>query len=81
MERLNGTIRDREKTFRGLSAADTAIFDGMKVHYNHVRKHDSIKKTPAEAAGITTEGRNKWKTIIQNSSLYLIATDQRVPRR
>ena len=78
MERLNGTIRDREKTFRGLRSPDTAVFDGMKVHYNHCRKHDSIAKTPAEAAGIHTEGRNKWKTIIQNSSLYLIATDQRV---
>ncbi|MDE0091579.1 MAG: hypothetical protein OXP12_09600 [Thaumarchaeota archaeon] len=81
MERLNGTIRDREKTFRGLSAADTAVFDGMKVHYNHVRRNDSIKQTPAEAAGISTEGRNKWKTIIQNSSLHLIATNQRVRRR
>lgn len=79
MERLNGTIRDREKTFRGLGTADTPVFDGMKVHYNHVRVHDSIRQTPAEAAGITTEGANKWKTIIQNSSLYLIATDQRVP--
>lgn len=27
-------------------------------------------------AGINTDGKNKWKTIIQNSSLYLIATDQ-----
>ncbi len=82
MERLNGTIRDREKTFRGLSAYDTAVFDGMKVHYNHVRGHDALKnKTPAEVAGISTEGANKWKTIIQNSSLYLIATDQRIPRR
>ena len=78
MERLNGTIRDREKTFRGLRSSHTPVFDGMKVHYNHCRKHDSICKTPAEAAGISTEGRNKWKTIIQNSSLYLIATDQRV---
>ena len=78
MERLNGTIRDREKTFRGLGCTHTPVFDGMKVHYNHCRKHDSIKKTPAEAVGISTEGRNKWKTIIQNSSLYLIATNQRV---
>ena len=77
MERLNGTIRDREKTFRGLGT-DTSVFKGMQVHYNHCRKHDSIAKTPAEAAGIHTEGRSKWKTIIQNSSLYLIATDQRV---
>ena len=78
MERLNGTIRDREKVFRGLRSSQTAVFDGMKVHYNHCRPHDAIKKTPAEAAGITTEGRNKWKSIIQNSSLHLIATNQRV---
>ena len=78
MERLNGTIRDREKTFRGLRSPQSPVFDGMRVHYNHCRRHDSIAKTPAEAAGIHTEGRNKWKTIIQNSSLYLIATDQRV---
>ena len=78
MERLNGTIRDREKTFRGLRSPHTSVFNGMKVHYNHCRKHDAIKKTPAEAAGISVEGRNKWKTLIQNSSLYLIATDQRV---
>jgi len=78
MERLNGTIRDREKTFRGLGTVYTPVFDGMKVHYNYCRKHDAIKKTPVEAAGIETEGRNKWKTLIQNSSLYLIATDQRV---
>ena len=80
MERLNGTIRDREKTFRGLGTADTPVFDGMKVHDNHVRGHDALKnKAPAEAAGIHTEGANKWKTIIQNSSLYLITTNQRVP--
>ncbi|MDE0526256.1 MAG: DDE-type integrase/transposase/recombinase [Thaumarchaeota archaeon] len=79
MERFNGTVRGREKTFRGLSSIDTAIFKGMKVHCNHVRKHDAVdNKTPAEAAGIHTEGRNKWKTLIQNSSLHLIATDQRV---
>jgi len=25
-------------------------------------------KTPAEACGITVEGKNKWKTLIQNAS-------------
>lgn len=59
MERLSGIIRDREKTFRGLHSEHTSVFDGMSVHYNHVRKHDAIIKTLAEAAGISTEGRNK----------------------
>ena len=48
----------------------------MKIHYNHVRKHDAINKTSAEAAEISIEGRNKWQTIIQNSSLHLLATGQ-----
>jgi hypothetical protein len=26
-------------------------------------------KTPAEACGITVQGKNKWKTLIQNASL------------
>ncbi len=52
----------------------------MKVHYNHVRGHDALRnRTPAEAAGTHTEGANKWKTIIQNSRLHLIATNQRIP--
>lgn len=59
MERLDCTIRDREKTFRGLGHMHTLVFKGMKVYYNHVREHDAIKKTPAEAAGISTGGANK----------------------
>jgi len=58
----------------------SSLIDGMKVHYSHVRKH-YMRKTPAEAAGISTEGANKRKTIIWNSILYLIATEQRIPRR
>lgn len=50
----------------------------MKVHCNHIRKHDSMHKTHAEATGISTEGRSKWRIIIQNSSQYLIVTDQRM---
>ena len=78
MERLNGTIRDREKTFRGLGTRYTANFHGMQVHYNHARKHGSIGSTPSEAAGIRIEGSNKWKTMIQNGSLFLLEISQRV---
>ena len=59
------------RTFRGLGHMRTLVLDGMKIHYNHVCKHDAIKKTPAEAAGIHMAGANKWKTIMQNSSFYL----------
>ena len=70
MERLNGEIRDREKVFRGLKKMDTPILDGMRVYYNFTKKHGSLNdKTPAEIALINVDGKNKWKTIIQNASL------------
>jgi transposase-like protein len=71
MERLNGEIRDREKVFRGLKKDDTPIFEGMKAYYNFTKKHGALKgKTPSESALIEVDGKNKWKTIIQNASLY-----------
>lgn len=78
MERLNGTIRDREKTFRGLGTKYTSNFHGMRIQYNHSRKHSSLGMTPGEAAGIFVEGNNKWKTMIQNGSVHLIKTAQRI---
>ena len=53
-ERLQGTIRDRDKTLRGLKARETgqAYVDGLVTHYNYFRPHESLKgKRPAEAAG------------------------------
>ncbi len=71
MERLNGEIRDRKKTFRGLKKMDTSIIEGMKVYYNFTKKHSALKgKTPAQASLIEMVGANKWKTIIQNASLH-----------
>lgn len=67
MERLNGTIRDREKTFRGLGCTTTPVFDGMRVHYNHVRGHDALRnKTSAEARRspprAPTSGKRSFRT-------------------
>lgn len=71
MERLNGEIRDREKVFRGLKRKDTPILEGLKAYYNYTKKHAGLKgRTPAESALIEVDGKNKWKTIIQNASLY-----------
>jgi hypothetical protein len=69
MERLNGEIRDREKIMRGLKVNATSILTGYQLFHNYIRPHESLnRKTPAEAAGITIEGQNKWKTLIQNAS-------------
>ena len=49
MERLNGSIRDREKTMRGLKKVDTKILPGMQIYHNYIRGHEALNgKTPAE---------------------------------
>ena len=69
MERLNGEIRDREKTFRGLKKDNTPILKGYQIYHNYVREHESLNgQTPAEKCGIKIEGQNKWITLIQNST-------------
>lgn len=69
MERFNGEVRDREKVMRGLKKKDTAILKGYQVFHNYIRPHEALKgKTPAEACGITVEGKNKWLTLIQNAA-------------
>ena len=69
MERLNGEIRDREKTMRGLKRKRTPILQGYQIFHNYIRPHEGLNgKTPAEACGIKIEGKNKWLTLIQNAS-------------
>jgi transposase-like protein len=71
MERMNGEIRDREKTMRGLKINDTAILQGYQLYHNYFRPHMALDgKTPSEACGITIEGENKWKTLIQNATKH-----------
>jgi transposase-like protein len=69
MERFNGEIRDREKTMRGLKTKETPILTGYQIFHNYIRRHEGLDgKTPAEACGITIQGKNKWMTLIQNAS-------------
>ncbi len=69
MERMNGEIRDREKTMRGLKRNRTPILQGYQIFHNYIRPHMALDgKTPAEACGIKIEGENKWTTLIQNAS-------------
>lgn len=68
MERMNGEVRDREKTFRGLKRQDTPILKGLQLFHNYIRPHQSLGgRTPSEMAGIKVEGENKWITLIQNA--------------
>ena len=69
MERINGEIRDREKTMRGLKKKSTPILQGMQIFHNYIRPHEGLNgRTPAEACGIQVKGENKWITLIQHAS-------------
>ena len=53
-ERLQGTLRDRDKTLRAMKRRETgqAYIDGLVLHYNNFRPHEALKgKRPAELAG------------------------------
>ena len=75
MERMNGEIRDREKTMRGLKIVNTPILKGIQIYHNYIREHETLGgATPSEACGIKVEGKNKWITLIQNASVDKSAT-------
>jgi len=76
---MNGEVRDREKTFRGLKTKDTPILKGYQLYHNFIRPHEALNgETPADRAGIKVEGENKWLTIIQNASHDQRETDSGV---
>lgn len=54
VERLNGTMRDREKVMRDMHSKESAqkIIEAMRIHYNYCRELSQLGKIPAEQAGI-----------------------------
>jgi transposase-like protein len=71
VERLNGVFRDREVVMRGMDNKDSAqkLIDAYRIHYNFIRNHGSIGKTPAEQAGIKLSlGQNKIENLIRLAS-------------
>ncbi len=73
IERLHGTLKDRYRPMRGLKKDTTAknLLDGYVAYYNFCRRHQSIKMTPAQSAGIQIKG---WKQLIENSQRQLTNT-------
>lgn len=71
VERLHGTIRERNKVMRGLGNNGSApdILEGYKIYYNFIRPHMGLNgKTPAEAANLPLQlGDNKWLSLIRMS--------------
>ena len=54
---------------RGMHTKDSAqtTIEAMRMYYNYIREDSKLGKTPAEASGIKTEGRNKLLTLLQNA--------------
>ena len=66
IERLNGTLRERVKVQRGWKSMESNIPEGMRIHYNFVKPHQSLAgMTPAQRAGIQ-EG-NSWYDLLVSS--------------
>jgi len=69
VERLHGTIRERNKVMRGLgnNGSSEEIVDGFKIYYNFVRPHMGLNgRTPAEVADLPLKlGENKWLSLIR----------------
>lgn len=72
IERLNSSIREREKVVRAFKNPETAkkILDGWQIYYNYIRPHQTLNGlTPAEASGLKLDlGRNKWLGLIEKST-------------
>jgi transposase-like protein len=68
LERMHGSIREREKVMRGIKIEDTPIIPMNQIYYNFIRPHQALEgKTPAEAAGVGINGENKWEGLLSKS--------------
>jgi transposase-like protein len=72
IERLHGTIRQRNKVMRGLDDEQTAqtMMEGMRIYYNFIRPHMALNgKTPAQKANIDAKPNDaRWLSLIKNAS-------------
>jgi transposase-like protein len=68
IERLHGTVREREKVMRALKKSQTPIIDGKRIYYNFIRPHQSLgSNTPAEMAMNLDLGQNKWLGLLKQA--------------
>jgi len=72
VERLHGTIRERNKTQRGLKTEYSMFTQGHQLYYNFIRPHESLYGfTPADAANINLcLGDKKWENLLKQSMKY-----------
>jgi len=69
VEQLHSTLKDRLKPARGLKEEDTVrtLLEGWVVHYNYVRKHQTLKgKPPAQASGLNV--KSNWYDLVKSAT-------------
>ena len=63
---MNGTLRERIKVQRGWKSMKTPLAEGQRIHYNFVKPHLALQgQTPADAAGVGLNDKNKWLELLQ----------------
>jgi len=77
VERLHSTLKDRIKPTRGLKGEKTVrtLLEGWVVHYNYVRKHQTIKMTPAQASGLNV--KNDWYTLVKDATKDMATREEK----
>lgn len=70
VERLNGSVRDREVVMRGMDHKESAqeLIEAMRIYHNYIKLHQALKgKTPAEISGINLDRTNKWLALMKRA--------------
>jgi len=77
VERLHCTLKDRLKTTRGLKDEETVrtLLEGWVVHYNYVRKHQTLKMTPAQASGLNV--KNDWYDLVKDATKNMAKKEEK----
>lgn len=77
VERLHSTLKDRLKPTRGLKDEKTVrtLLEGWVVHYNYVRKHQTLKMTPAQASGLNM--KNDWYDLVKSATKDMATKEEK----
>ena len=77
VERLQGTVRDRNKTQHGLKSEESVFVKGHQLYYNFIKSHEGLNGyTPAHYANIYLNlSSRKWENLlfqsVRNQNIFL----------
>lgn len=71
IERLHGSEKERVKVMRGFDGDEGCknIMEGFRVHYNLIRDHQTLGKTPGEVAGLPKIDGFRWLEVLKNATI------------